>query len=260
MNKSSQSTSPLGTLRGEFRYGRRFVWGGIGISAFFLLLAASGVWLILSGSMPAAAGERISPIVWLPLTVALCAALGGLFLWKTIEMRRARVQIFENGLAYLGAAKIRTFAWDEIERFRSETTDVSVNFVPAGRRYLYVLEKADGEKLIIAHGFESMEKIGEIVSAETFRRLLPRARETIERGGEVAFGRLAAAPDGLVEGGKRLAWSEVGEIRVAAGVIHIERRAARSAWTKVAYKDMPNARVFLALAERMLTKRRNSAQ
>lgn len=248
---SMPSAPQLGALQGEFRMRRRSKWAGIVLCAFFILLGVMGLAVLFSPGL--SEGSRsASPDVSVALGTALCLGIGACFLWVMIGQRGVRLQLFEEGLAYSRRGETQIFRWGEIDEFFAELTDVSVNMIPAGRRARYTLRKATGEKIVFTNDLEGAERVADRVANETFSQMLPHAVDTLAGGGQVSFGKLGVTREGLSAKGKRLTWAEMKGITVEQGVIKVEQKNARSAWAKVAYSQVPNARVFLALVDRML--------
>lgn len=247
---STPAADQLGASQGEYRIRRKAWVGGIIICVFFAAIGIPGLILLLLPNLSEGGLDTPSKIT-IAFGTVLCLGLGAWILWATLGLRGVRLQIFENGLAYSRKGKTQIFRWDEIDRFFSELTQVSVNMIPAGTRQKYTVQKADGEKIVFTNDLNGVEEVADRVSEETFRRMMPRAVDALNSGGQVSFGKISATQKGLSNNSKHLAWSEMKEVKVELGVIKIEQKNAKSVWAKIAYSATPNAHVFFALADRM---------
>ncbi|MBA3727349.1 MAG: hypothetical protein H0W86_13185 [Armatimonadetes bacterium] len=114
------------------------------------------------------------------------------------------------------------------------------------------IQVKDRETIYLTSFFLDMERLVDIVLAETARRMVPAMLSQLRNGQIVGFGKVAISATELVASGKALAWGDVHAIQVAHGGIDVQRRGVQGSWYYTPIKKMPNYHVFLALPEVLL--------
>ncbi|HKY62410.1 MAG TPA: DUF6585 family protein [bacterium] len=187
-------------------------------------------------------------------------------IYVTFTRRGSSASLYENGLVYRMGGKEFSTTWDQIVSLMEST---------ACR-----VEKSDGESFDLGRNVEGYDEIAGLLHEESLKRLMPKAKAVIDRGGSFSFQGLKsggkiplgkALPDSLVGGGSfsvdstgialveagtKIAWSEVQNFGVRQG----EGRRAGFAFFFIGdgkleyqmnYGALPNAHLLLAIcAER----------
>lgn len=249
MNYSASETSALGALQSEHKRARKFTALAIAGIVLTLLIAVAVAALLLFATTSGKTGDAVAAYAML----GLCLAFAAFCAVVLLREKDARVRIFENGLSYARGANSQTFRWDEIELFWTKLVDNYVNGVRV-RTAEYTLQKATGEKLRLFHSIENVEQIGGRIGEEVFRRIFPRNLQTINNGAAVPFGKFALTREGVQKDKDFIRWADVKSVQAKEGKIQIENQNGKN-WTSVLYSNIPNALIFLRLAEQM--KREN---
>jgi len=111
----------------------------------------------------------------------------------------------------------------------------------------YTLKTDSGRKMALDHLLADILPLGEQVEAEVSRCLLPKISARLAQGESVSFSPLVVTSKQLARGQKTLAWEQVAGAEVAYGEVRIFRRGEPSAWTKIQYSKLTNARALLSL-------------
>ncbi|MGI8554790.1 MAG: DUF6585 family protein [Pyrinomonadaceae bacterium] len=249
MNNSQQTNSALGALESEHLRAKKFAALAIVGIVFTLLLACGVIALILFVPSSGKTSDMNAAYGMVGLSLVFC----GFCVWALLRQKDVSVKIFENGLTYTRGTESKIFRWDEIESLWTKIIDNYVNGVRV-RTTAYTLQRSNGEKVILFHAIENIERIGERVSAEVFRRIYPRDLQTIKNGGSVAFGKFTITPKGIQKGEDFIGWQEIKNVETKDGKICVENQNGKIR-TSVLYSNLPNAQVFLALAAQL--KREN---
>lgn len=245
MSDSQPTNFALGALQSEHLRARQFVALAIVGIVFTLLIACGVIALILFATSSGKTSDMNAAYGMVVLSLVLC----GFCVWALLNQKDIQVRIYENGLTYTRGAKMQTFRWDKIELLWTKIVDNYVNGLRV-RTTAYTLQKANGEKVILSHAIENIERVGERVNEETFRRIYPRSLQTIENGGDVSFGKFALTPKGIQNGKDFIGWQDVKEAEVKEGKIRVLQQTGGK-WASILYGNLPNAPVFLALVEQM---------
>ena len=237
--------SALGTLQSEHKRARKFVALAIAGIVMTLLIALGIIALLLFAAPSGKTSDTVAVYVMLGLSLLFGAAC----VLVLLRQKDVGVQVFENGLTYTCGAKSQTFRWDEINLFWTKLVDNYVNGVRV-RTAEYTLQKVDGEKLRLFHSIENVEQIGRRIDEEVFRRIYPRDLQTIKNGAAVPFGKFALTPEGIQKDKDFICWADVKAVQTKDGKIRIEKQNGKN-WTSVLYSNVPNALIFLRLAEQL---------
>jgi hypothetical protein len=176
----------LGEPRREFRAATAsLVWGYI----LALPLFGIGAALLIAGL-----GHSLPDGDW--LGAAVFAAAAALCIWATVallrkadRLRRLRVVVHDNGLAYHDGGRALTCRWDEIEDFRGtarhhfEEKSFAVGGIPVPgtktQQYSHtshhlVVRRKDGAELGFTNEIESVVALAEMIHEGLARRPRPR--------------------------------------------------------------------------------------
>lgn len=167
------------------------------------------------------------------------------------QNRGARVALHENGVLVERGGKQHTARWEEIIAVTEKIEKVHVNGQHIYDRYLYTIDKRDGESFALSNMVSGVDKIGRALKEETFARLYPQVSEAMQRGEKVSFGTLAIDANGVESNGARFLWTQLAGVKIKDGVIEVKDRNGK-AIVSGQYGFTPNAHVLLALLEKRL--------
>ncbi|MEL5957261.1 DUF6585 family protein [Streptomyces sp. CLV115] len=192
--------------------------------------------------------------------LALFVIPGLVFLWwlrRTPDFSRRqaakRLHLFENGLIVhpeSGDGRV-VVRWDSVRLYQDITRKI-INGIPTTTEYVYSAVGPGRDHATITHFYEGPETWGPHMQQAVLRAQGPAALESVLAGETVNFGDLSLSGTGLTARAKGLLpWSEVREIRVAAGRILVAGPGGSGAWCSTAVSDIANLHVFLAVAEHL---------
>ncbi|MFB7850691.1 DUF6585 family protein [Streptomyces sp. NPDC056053] len=189
--------------------------------------------------------------------LAMFVIPGLLFLWwlrRTPDFSRKqaakRLHLFENGLIVNpqsgdGTVVIR---WDSVRLYQDITQKI-INGIPGPTEYVYSAVGRGLDNASITHFYEGPEIWGPRMQQCVLRAQGPTALQSALEGGTVDFGHFSLSRTGLTSRTMgRLPWSDVREIRIAAGRVLVTRTGGSGVWCNAAVSDVVNLHVFLAVA------------
>jgi hypothetical protein len=194
------------------------------------------------------------------MTLSLLAMFvipGLLFLWwlrRTPDFSRKqaakRLHLFENGLivnpqSVDGTVVIR---WDSVRLYQDITQKI-INGIPGPTEYVYSAVGPGRDSAGITHFYEGPEIWGPHMQECVLRAQGPAALQSVLEGGTVDFGYFSLSRTGITARTMgRLPWSDLREIRLAAGRVLVTRTGGSGVWCNAAVSDVANLHVFLAVA------------
>lgn len=229
--------------------------------------------LLLSGKRHSlaplwATAAVILPLFWavraeslLVRMFALTLALGGvalvIFLLRTspvtYDARREGLDVRPGiGVPPLLGEPVQVYRWDEIESILRRIVELhnrKGDLETLGVTYRYQIAASHGRQLVLDQAFEQIGTLGEIVTREVNRCLLPATLAQYDRGEPVRFGPIRASTAGLMLGGMEVHWSAEPALTVRAGVMSIAWQGAKQPW-RSPLADIPNVDLFLELLAR----------
>ncbi|MEV5201717.1 DUF6585 family protein [Streptomyces sp. NPDC053720] len=196
--------------------------------------------------------------------LALFVIPGLLFLWwlrRTPDFSRRqaakRLHLFENGLIVhpeSGDGRV-VIRWDSVRLYQNITQKI-INGIPSTTEYVYSAVGPGRNHATITHFYESPETWGPHMQQAVLQAQGQTALESVLAGETVNFGDLSLSAIGLSARMKGLLpWSDVQEIRAAAGRILVAGTGGPGAWCSSAVSDIANLHVFLAVAEHLRAHR-----
>jgi hypothetical protein len=189
---------------------------------------------------------------WLPGSIFL--ALGVFMTWGLLRQRGVRVRIYERGFTFTRGGRTQEFPWEEIEVFSESQQVYRAAGLESGVSYQYFVRRRDGRTLRMDNEVAGVRELGERLREETRRWLVARASELIERGEAADFGPLALTREGVLRGGRKLPWADVGRVDISEGMLVVVDREGRR-WSEDLYGFVPNAHVLLVLAQKVKRSR-----
>lgn len=183
----------------------------------------------------------------------LAALVGGVACVTTFwQSRGARVALHEHGVLVERGGERHTALWDEIAAVTEKVEKVYMNGQYVYNRYLYTIDKSDGQSFALNNMVSKVDRIGGALKEKTFERLYPQAAQAIERGEKVSFGSLRVDQNGFEGNGERFLWTQLAAMRLKDGQLEIKDRNGKAVF-KSQYGLTPNAHVLLPLLQKHLT-------
>ncbi|MFG2624455.1 DUF6585 family protein [Streptomyces sp. NPDC048473] len=192
--------------------------------------------------------------------LAIFVIPGLLFFWwlrryPDFSRRQAakRLHLFENGMIVHpqsgdGMVAIR---WDSV-RLYQDINQMIINGVPAPIKYVYSAVGPGRVSATITEFYEGPPTWGPHMQGAILRAQGPAVLESILEGQKVNFGDFSLSRTGMATTRNgHLPWSDVQEIQVGAGRVHVMRTGESGRWCSVAVSDIANLHVFLTVAENL---------
>ncbi len=150
--------------------------------------------------------------------------------------------------------------WDQVKelqqsvtrRYRRNRYTGSTKYV--GTTCIYTVRTIDGKKFVFRNGIKDVENLGDHLSQEITRALLPKAIMAYQAGQNVTFGSFTVGPQGVSNGYETLSWDMIESMSANAGNIYIRTAGKSRDWAKV--KSVPNVPVLLALVNYIVESRK----
>lgn len=230
----------LGQLKSEFSTNQisRYIMLLIGIACL-----GGGIYFIVKVFL-----DTREPVILILVSV-IClgvSILGVLMIRKFWKTRGGRVELYEKGLAAELNGKRHIAVWSEIASVKELVEAYYVNGVHTSDRYVYTIEKTNGETFAFDNIIFQTKRIGQEIKDQTFDLMYPSALRKIKNGGSVNFDSLTINSNGLSENSERFLWSNLGTVSVKDGIIEITNRDGKPV-VEIIYAAMPNAHVLIAL-------------
>ncbi|MGW3654269.1 DUF6585 family protein [Streptomyces sp. NPDC005151] len=192
--------------------------------------------------------------------LAIFVIPGLLFFWwlrRTPDFSRKqaakRLHLFENGMIVHprsgdGMVAIR---WDSVRLYQDITQKI-INGVPGPTNRVYSAVGPGRVSATITEFYEGPGTWGPHMQGAILRAQGPAVLQSILEGRTVNFGDFSLSRTGMATTRNgHLPWSDVQEIQVGAGRVHIMRAGESGRWCSVAVSDIANFHVFLAVAENL---------
>jgi hypothetical protein len=143
------------------------------------------------------------------------------------------------------------FPWDDIESVRETLLDVRSYGVHVRTERLLDVRRRDGERVKLNSHFREVDALAEAIESAVTERLLPKARDALEKGRPVGFGPVRLTPQGFDDGGLQvLPWEEYDGATIKEGFLNVRKRGQKSDWFSRPLGELPNGRILLALLPR----------
>jgi hypothetical protein len=191
----------------------------------------------------------------------------GLLLWVGIKESISACQNLGASIYLYRGGFIRTrwgnsapVHWNQVKELQQSVTRryrrnrYTGNTKYVGTTYMYTLRTIDGKKFIFRNGIKDVENLGDQLSQEITRTLLPKAIMAYQAGQNVTFGSFTVSPGGVSNGYETLSWDVIESITANAGNIYIRTGGRSKDWAKV--KSVPNVPVLLALVNYIAESRK----
>lgn len=186
------------------------------------------------------------------LVGSLALAVAGMGLVAAHRQRGLSVDLHAGGLVHRHGRRVRVWPWEDVTALYVSAVRARLHGVPMGTVRRYTLQHRDGTRVLLTGALADVDELAARLEAETGRRLLAQACAQVTAGLGVPFGkRLTVTHQGVLHRGQPLAWGALREVDVREGVISLRAEDQRCSWAEVPYAEVPNARVFLDLVNRL---------
>lgn len=184
-----------------------------------------------------------------------CFIVGAIyfFLYGTIY-RNWCVYVFEHGfLCKKGNQTPQPFRWDQIEAIWYQVTRHYRNGIYTGTTHRYKVRRRDGHEVVLNDRFTQVGKLGDTISNQVTRTLLPQVIAAYNAGQTITFGPLSVNRQGLTNIlGKLLPWSEITGIDIQRGYVAVRQAGKWLKWSNQPVASIPNVFVFIAMVKSLL--------
>jgi hypothetical protein len=241
----------LGDLLSTYRYSRSAaIWLGIRL----VLILFGG--LILLGAWSASPNADLRflggvGLLWIILSTS-----------AIVEWRRKhafQVAVYQAGLIYTLPREVIAIRWEEISTVIQQHARSTLNAVPLGMFYTFVIQTTTGRVFKLTNAVENIALLGEQIQQATFSHLWIGAFTAYQRGEIVPFGKLSISSTGLHLRQKTLLWPKLRDIMVHDGSLRVREHGKWLTWASVAVAQVTNIHVVLALIEQIASSQTSAA-
>ncbi|GLZ31251.1 hypothetical protein Lesp02_34390 [Lentzea sp. NBRC 105346] len=168
--------------------------------------------------------------------IAACAVPAVIYGRVRVAKRKAwRATFFTNGIHVVQDGKRFTSRWDE----------VTAVLVSIGQRHKYTVWRNAEESFDFEDEWRDIAELGQRLTRDANRVMLPRYVESFEAGVALKFGGIVVNRDGVSADNSFAPWHTVTRFELAAGQVDIKAPTLRKVlWVR----DTPNVQILLALA------------
>jgi hypothetical protein len=167
------------------------------------------------------------------------------------QTQAMRVFVCPEGIARIQGEKGEALRWDEIvtvQRVVKSSMDVGPGMT--GMLQLN-LTGTNGQSFAFNENLTGLRDLRLLVEQHTLGHLLPASLQSLQNHGSVRFGKLEVTPAGIVHESAVLAWDKYETADVAKGDLTVKAKGTRQPYCKLPIEEVPNAHVFIALADKL---------
>lgn len=212
---------------------------------WLVVLGLPGLVLLPFTAIFVAEGVAWAAALGLLLVVGYLGAAGRILVRDILPGYGRVLYRFENGLILTTRRTVTAFPWDAVAELRISGVRLAASEAVSWR---FSVRREDGEEAVIGREFPGVEGLVEIVSRAVTERVLPKYVSRVEAGGSVRIGPFTVTREGVAKDGERVAWEDVGGVRISNGMVQVDR-ADRLAGMTATAGEVPNAVAFAELAK-----------
>jgi Family of unknown function (DUF6585) len=160
-----------------------------------------------------------------------------------------RVYVFTEGLVRVKGNATDVIRWDQIKTIWQKVNKRYLGSFHIGTTHVYTVQRDDGKKFKFNNGLNKVDALGNTLTQEINRRLLPKAIDTYNAGEPVTFGKLSVTIHGISNGEEIILWNQVKNIQVNKGTLAINKDGQWLNWTTIKVSGIPNFPVFMSLVD-----------
>jgi hypothetical protein len=174
----------------------------------------------------------------------------------------ASVYLYKGGFIRKKGGKNIPLRWDQVKELQQSVTRryrrnrYTGNTKYVGTTYVYSVRAIDGRKFVFRNALKDVENLGEHLSREITRTLLPQAIMAYHAGQTVTFGSFTVGPQGVSNGYESLSWDGIDNMGASGGNIYVRAGGRSRDWAK--FKSVPNAPVLIALVNYVVDSRKRN--
>jgi len=174
--------------------------------------------------------------------------VGVFFALRWWRARSSALDLRRRGLVYREGRQTWRLRWREIEGLRYGAVARGT-----GAEHHLKLDLRSGEQLSVHPWLGDLGAAAVMIQSEVGKRAIRHARRQLKADEPALFGELTLSGDALWVGTQKLPWTEVGEVAVHAGTLHVSDRRGETSCTLAAH-EVPNLPVLLALVQERLPR------
>lgn len=212
---------------------------------WLVVLGLPGLVLLPFTAIFVAEGVAWAAALGLLLVIGYLGAAGRILVRDILPGYGRVLYRFENGLILQTRRTVTTFPWDAVAELRVSGVRPAVSEEVSWR---FSLRREDGEEAVVGREFPGVQALVEIVSREVTEHVLPKYISRVESGGSVRIGPFTVTRESVAKDGERVAWEDVGGVRISNGMVQVDR-ADRLAGMTATAGEVPNAVAFAELAK-----------
>jgi len=89
--------------------------------------------------------------------------------------------------------------------------------------------------------------LGDLIEEQVIQQVLPRMMEAYRAGGVLSFGQFVMRQQGMSDGARELAWTDVDGIQMSVAAIQITKKPASMIWFNLSAATLPNFALLCAV-------------
>jgi len=182
------------------------------------------------------------------ITVVIMAVATLLVGWYVAHLWNREVILYVGGFSYREGSQLAYLQYSEIRDFRQRAERVSY-FGGAIKRTIYEinLTTAAGEQIKIGNFYKHVDEMGVQLESRITDAQLERAQAMLRNGELIPFtDHLSVSIDGIHADSLMLPWADAAPPQIKNRQVIISTRGGDD-WCRAPLKDLPNARLLLAL-------------
>lgn len=248
-------TDPREDLRGDAGkpirtfHGRRVTWNDFFLwvlpgALVPLALLAAGTFARITGFSTGS----LQPQSWFVLAAIALIPYGALTLQRFSSARKS-VTLCKNGLLLRNISSgQRTLLWSQISALRTGGTRYHFFGLPVSDAHALTIEPVHGKKVHLQDDILEVSSLAQAVKRRVYPLLYESMVTEMQLGHPLHFGAVAIDSQHFHVRGKRIAWENVGAIRVEDGALHFESDGQRQ--SQISTHKIENLELLLRIIER----------
>jgi hypothetical protein len=166
------------------------------------------------------------------------------------------VEVYDNGIRRLQGNQSQAWRWDEFTALRvaEKTITYRKYGAPVYTMHTYSCRLLADNKVIfkLDKDIQKYRELGQLITQKTAPLFFEQDFKAYRGGETVKYGKIEVSREGIRQGRKFIAWSEMGKREVDQGWLSIQRKGKRKIHFWVL--DVPNAVVFLMMIDKITSK------